>query len=1139
MKGRKMSTKMRWTLWVTGVLGFLASLFSCASPIHADDTALFTIAVRPNVLIILDNSNSMDEDFYGNGVGSFSPSSKTVVGKSVLIGLLNTYINSMRVGLMTYRIPSSSKWYLHNSAYFSSYDSKSYCPNPANECVDYCQTGNSPSRSICQSTCASQNSPFDATYFDELIPASSLGSQKRNTYCNLIYPKTNRVPNPTDLGNYIYYKQALPFYDSANDGILFFYSPGYMPDEYPPNYNSYDVWTNKAGTSDQENGYSNPFANWGLVPTDSDYALGYANFGRRLFSYYVGRTWFANGSPGDGYLHVQANDNNNANNTQLNTHLAMLAPHENDETGYMSCNNTGDPNQCSYIVNSGLTPTAGTLQSAINYFNGSSSYPGPIQYSCQKNFIIYVTDGLPSNDENGNPGSSNSLMPAVLNKLNSLRSLSANGGGTSSTYDVKTFVVGVGLTSTDKVLLDSMAVAGGTDVGGHAYYADNPDQLSTALASVFSNIIENSYSFTFVSVTSTRAVDENYIYEASFEPLNAEPFWRGHLRKYSILSDGNVGSVVWDAGNVLQSTDAAARNILTYKSGVLCTFTAANITPADLGVSTTDSRNSVVGYFRGESAYNPDDWKLGDIFHSNPVTVGSPNPLFADLQDHNNAYDQFSANHQRTSANGQRVVIAGGNDGQLHGFRTSDGTELWSFIPPNFLTRLQNVAHSSNPTMLGHQYFVDGPVIAADAWLGIGDSTHKSATDWKTLLIFGEGRGGGATLWSSSPSCDSGFNSTYTSSYPNYCGYYAFDVSNTTNPLYLWQINVPSSRAPYLGDPWSKMVVGRLKINGNEKWVGFFGGGYNGQNCGATGVCDSRGKGFYVVDLSNGNVIWSYTRADDPAMNYSVPGSVAIVDSDNDGFIDTGYIGDIGGNVWRFKFCPISVSSSCSTADWSGGVLFQNNGGIRPIYTAPTVTKDPMGNLWVYWGTGDKNNPTDTSSLDGFYAVKDNLRSGTYGSTDLENITASTYVDSPTKRGWYLNLSGGGEKILDEATIFGGIAYFATYIPQPGTDPCSRAGTGKLYGIHYTTGASALPDPSGPVGARTRNITLGVGIPMGPIISFKPTGALPPDIYVTESGGTGNTRNLGNPVSTQRVNFSPPTVANRTNILYWQDLRLQ
>jgi hypothetical protein len=55
MKGREMSKKMRGSLLVTGFLGLLASLFSYASPIHADDTDLFTIAVRPNVLIVLDN----------------------------------------------------------------------------------------------------------------------------------------------------------------------------------------------------------------------------------------------------------------------------------------------------------------------------------------------------------------------------------------------------------------------------------------------------------------------------------------------------------------------------------------------------------------------------------------------------------------------------------------------------------------------------------------------------------------------------------------------------------------------------------------------------------------------------------------------------------------------------------------------------------------------------------------------------------------------------------------------------------------------------------------------------------------------------------------------------------------------------
>ena len=88
------------------------------------------------------------------------------------------------------------------------------------------------------------------------------------------------------------------------------------------------------------------------------------------------------------------------------------------------------------------------------------------------------------------------------------------------------------------------------------------------------------------------------------------------------------------------------------------------------------------------------------------------------------------------------MIVAGANDGQIHGFRTSDGAEVWSFIPPNFLTKLKNVAHDIHPTGLSHQYFVDGPISAADVWLGIGNGLSKSSSDWKTVADF---RGG--TRW--------------------------------------------------------------------------------------------------------------------------------------------------------------------------------------------------------------------------------------------------------------------------------------------------------------------------------------------------------------------------------------------------------
>lgn len=675
-------------------------------------------------------------------------------------------------------------------------------------------------------------------------------------------------------------------------------------------------------------------------------------------------------------------------------------------------------------------------------------------------------------------------------------------------------------------------------LSGYAFLASNASELTVALRQAIEMIREATYSFSLASVSSQRTQDENHLYEASFQPMNNDPFWLGHLKKYSINNDGTIGSVVWDAGNVLQSTQAGNRNIKTYKSGTLIAFTTDYITPSDLEVSTTAERDAIVGYIRGESAYNPDSWKLGDIFHSNPVTIGTPSSFYEDLRDTNNAFATFRENNVRTSANGRRIVVVGSNDGQFRALYTANGQEAWSFIPPNLLPKLKNIAHSSHPTGLLHQYFVDGPVTVADAWLGSGSGTSKSASDWKTLLIFGLGRGGNTTLWSSSSSCDSNFSNSYSATYQYYCGYYAFDVTDTLNPIFKWKISPSSSLAPYLGQPWSRFAVGRVKINGNEKWVGFVGAGYNASDCASGRGCDTRGKGFYVVDVIDGSVLWSYTRENNPNMNYSLPGSPAIADTDNDGFIDTAYIGDLGGSIWRFKFCTNAQGSTCSTSDWSGGYLFQaSTGVIRPIFSSPAVAKDLNGNIWVYWGTGEKTDPTAANAQEKFYALKDNDRTTTYNINDLDNITSSTYTDAPNKKGWYINITGSGEKILSDAAVFGGVVYFTTYVPPSGGDPCSQAGSAKLYGINFITGAGVLTVSGGSGGGGSstpvRSIEIGTGIATTPVISFKPLGAMPPDLYVTVSGGSGTN------ASTQRVNFDPPTLSNRTNILYWKDRRLE
>jgi len=369
---------------------------------------------------------------------------------------------------------------------------------------------------------------------------------------------------------------------------------------------------------------------------------------------------------------------------------------------------------------------------------------------------------------------------------------------------------------------------GNTSLSGYAFIAANADEIASQLKTAFDIIREANYSFTQASVQLNRTYDENFIYEGSIQPVSGDPFWFGHLRKYKIEDNGDRGAELWDAGAVLAGTSASSRNIKTYLSGTsLIDFNTTNISPANLGVTTATQQSLIIGFFHGESTYNIEGWKLGDIFRSKPITVGTPSYFFEDTRDTQNAFASFRSTHDRKSnPYSGRVVLVGANDGQLHAFRTSDGTEAWSFIPPSLLTRLQLIAHNTHPTSLTHHSYVDGPVTVADAWVPSSPSsgTSKNVADWQTHLLFGLGQGAGSNLWSSSSTCSTGFNQTYTSTYPYYCGYYCLNVTNPLAPSLCgaggspsWlTLSVTAAAAPYLGAPWSAPMVGRVKIGGLE-----------------------------------------------------------------------------------------------------------------------------------------------------------------------------------------------------------------------------------------------------------------------------------------------------------------------------------
>ena len=225
--------------------------------------------------------------------------------------------------------------------------------------------------------------------------------------------------------------------------------------------------------------------------------------------YYVGPTWFSNGqgsgSP-QGYLQVPLGDISNV--TQYNNVYNILNPNLNNSAGYMSCT-AGNKNTCPYIINASNTPTAGALQTALNYFNGTlkqgtTTYTSPITSSCMKNYIILVTDGMPSTMLDGSQptattqycynssGVTNNqtctatssctaaynafcttpVMGQVINQLYDLQTnVIQTFSGTKTTFPVNTYVLGIGSEANGN--LNSMAVEGGTATSsGQAYYAE-------------------------------------------------------------------------------------------------------------------------------------------------------------------------------------------------------------------------------------------------------------------------------------------------------------------------------------------------------------------------------------------------------------------------------------------------------------------------------------------------------------------------------------------------------------------------------------------------------------------------------------------------------------------------------------------
>ena len=150
-----------------------------------------------------------------------------------------------------------------------------------------------------------------------------------------------------------------------------------------------------------------------------------------------------------------------------------------------------------------------------------------------------------------------------------------------------------------------------------------------------------------------------------------------------------------------------------------------------------------------------------------------------------------------------------------------------------------------------------------------------------------------------------------------------------------------------------------------------------------------------------------------------------------------------------------------------------------------------MGNLWVYFGTGDRNHPNNTST-NRFYGIKENTTMTNGSMLTESSLTDVTNGTGTVTQGWYIVLSN-DEKVLSAADVFNNSVYFTTFTPVTAAACGTGGGDAKLYAVNLTTGNASINLTSGAVvspgeAASVEAKAIGTGIPSRPIVIINQSG---------------------------------------------------
>ena len=572
-------------------------------------------------------------------------------------------------------------------------------------------------------------------------------------------------------------------------------------------------------------------------------------------------------------------------------------------------------------------------------------------------------------------------------------------------------------------------------------------------------------------------------------------------------------------------------------SGNSSLFSTANtnITPALLGAADATEGGKIINWVRG--ADNIDDENgdgsftdirssvHGDVLHSRPAVI----------------------NYNRSGQPADRdiYVFYGSNDGVFHavkgGTDSNDGSEAWGFVPSEFFSKLKRLRDATTnssankiTTANPKNYFMDGPISVYTLDADTNKRLESAAGD-KVHLFIGSRRGGRliyaldvsnptapnllwkktsadtdyGTLgftWSEAKVAKINWNGsaktvlifgggydptvddldpdrTYTS------------TSSSTSAGITTTISTSTRKQVTAENPADGVVTSTSTVT-TTTTVGTATPTITDPTTSTTTYTRSMGRALFVVDAANGTVLWRAGRSGSGAnlevsgLDYSIPSDITALDLNGNGYIETLYFGDTGGNVWRANIGDQSSSNWTVTKLASLGGSGPNK---RKFLFKPDVVLD-TGFRAILVAAGDREHPFDTAVTNRLFMLKDTGTTSGLTESDLydtteDNVQSSTTTTASSaasnilsSNGWYITLDS-GEKIVGGSLTLGGTTYFSTNQPSAVlAGSCSNLGLARYYAVNYSNGG-ALGDSNhdGVLDKNDRVVSTGKGLSAQPI----------------------------------------------------------